>query len=117
MDPREGFVPPVILGIHLGARLGELMTNRRKDINLRPESFFVKLQSKGQDLKVKVRPNHVLIPKSKNGKPRTVPLSSGAREIFAELLADESASDYVFANPDTGKPFTITRYTRSRDDF
>jgi integrase len=57
-------------------------------------------------LKVEVGPNHVLIPKSKNGKPRAIPLSSVASEIFAELLAEESTSDYVFANADTGKPFT-----------
>ena len=31
---------------------------------------------------------------------------SGDLPYFAELLAEESASDYVFANVDTGKPFT-----------
>ncbi len=98
--------PVVTLGIHLGARLGELMAIKRDDMNLSRDSFFVKLRSKGQDLKVEVRSNHVLIPKSKNGKPRTIPLSSVAREMFAGVLADESTSDYVFANPDTGKPFT-----------
>ncbi len=103
---RERLRPVVRLGIHLGARLGELMAIKRDDINLRPNSFFIKLRSKGQDLKVEVRPNHVLIPKSKNGKPRTIPLSSVARDICAELLVDESTSDYVFANPDTSKPFT-----------
>ena len=41
----------VTLGIHLGARLGELMAIKRDDINLSPNSFFVKLRSKGQDLK------------------------------------------------------------------
>lgn len=57
-------------------------------------------------MKVEVRPNHVLIPKSKNGKPRTIPLSNVAKDIFANLLADESASEYVFANPNTGRPYT-----------
>jgi len=104
--PRERLCPVVTLGIHLGARLGELMAIERDDINLSPNSFFVKLRSKGQDLKVEVRPNHVLIPKSKNGKPRTIPLSSVAKDTCAELLADESTSDYVFANPDTSMPFT-----------
>src|SRR5258708_1853972 len=70
------------------------------------ENSFVKLRSKGQDLRVEVRPNHVLIPKSTNGRPRTIPLSSVAKGIVFELLADESTSDYVFANPDTGKPYT-----------
>jgi len=66
----------------------------------------VKLRSKGRDVRVEVRPNHMLIPKSKTGKPRTIPLSYVAKEIFAELLGDESGSDYVFANPDTGRTYT-----------
>ena len=103
---RNRLSPVVSLGIHLGARLGELMAIKRNDINLGPSSFFVKLRSKGQDLRFEVRPNHVLIPKSKNGKPRTIPLSSVANGIFFELLADESTSEYVFANPNTGKPYT-----------
>lgn len=78
----------------------------RDEVNLTANSFFVKLRSKGQDVKVEVRPNHVLIPKSKNGKPRTIPLSSVARDVFTGLLSDESTSEYVFANPDTSKPYT-----------
>ena len=103
---RERLRPVVKLGIHLGTRLGELMAIKRDEVNLSPNSFFVKLRSKGQDLKIEVRPNHVLIPKSKNGKPRTIPLSSVAKRIFHELLAEESTSDYVFANPDTNGPYT-----------
>ncbi len=102
----ERLRPAVTLGIHLGARLGELMAIKRDEVNLSENSFFVILRSKGQDVKVEVRPNHVLIPKSKNGKPRTIPLSSVAKDIFASLLSDESTSEYVFANPDTNKPYT-----------
>ena len=82
------------------------MKIKRSEVNLGPNSFFAKVRSKGQDLKVEVRPNHVLIPKSKNGKPRTIPLSNIARSTFAELLADEPNSEYIFANPDTGRPYT-----------
>lgn len=103
---RERLRPVVKLAIHLGTRLGELMAIKRDDINLSPNSFFVKLRSKGQDLKIEVRPNHVLIPKSKNGKPRTIPLSSVAKGMLLELLAEESTSEYVFANPDTDRPYT-----------
>ncbi len=102
----ERLRPAVTLGIHLGARLGELTAIKRDEVNLSENPFFVKLRSQGQDVKVEVRPNHVLIPKSKNGKPRTIPLSSVAREIFAGLLSDESTSEYVFANPDTNQPYT-----------
>ena len=103
---RAHFRPIVRLGVHLGARLGELMAIKRADINLSTKPFSVKLRSKGQDVKVEVRPNHVLIPKSKNGKPRTIPLSNVAKDIFADLLGDEAGFDYVFANPDTGRPYT-----------
>ena len=103
---RAHFRPIVRLGVHLGARLGELMAIKRSDINLSTKPFSVKLRSKGQDVKVEVRPNHVLIPKSKNGKPRTIPLSNLAKDIFADLLDDEAGFDYVFANPDTGRPYT-----------
>ena len=80
--------------------------HERGDINLNTKPFFVKLRSKGQDVKVEVRPNHVLIPKSKNGKPRTISLSNVAKDILADLLSDEAGFDYVFANPDTGRPYT-----------
>jgi len=102
----ERIRPAVTLGIHLGTRLGELAAIKRDEVNLSENSFIVMLRSKGQDLKVEVRPNHVLIPKSKNGKPRTIPLSSVARNVFADLLSDESTSEYVFANPDTNRPYT-----------
>jgi len=74
------------------------MTIKRCEVSLGPNSFFVKVRSKGQDVKVEVRPNRILIPKSKNGKPRTVPLSNIARGVFVDLLADEANSEYVFAN-------------------
>ena len=81
------------------------MTIKRCEVNLGPNSFFVKVRSKGRDVRVEVRPNHVLIPKSKSGKPRTIPLSI-ARYIFAQQLTDEPNSEYIFANPDTGRPYT-----------
>ena len=34
------------------------------------------------------------------------PLSNIAKDLFADLLAEESGSDYVFANPDTDRPYT-----------
>lgn len=49
---RAHFRPIVRLGVHLGARLGELMAIKRSDINLSTKPFSVKLRSKGQDVKV-----------------------------------------------------------------
>lgn len=103
---RTDFRSIVRLGVRLGARLGELIAIKRADINLSKKPFFVKLRSKWQDVKVEVRPIHMLISKSKNGKPRTIPLSNVGKDIFAHLLGDEAGFDYVFTNPDTGRPYT-----------
>jgi integrase len=43
---RAHFRPIVRLGVHLGARLGELMAIKRADINLSTKPFSVKLRSK-----------------------------------------------------------------------
>jgi len=44
------------------------------------------------------------IPMSKSGKARRVPLNQGALNILLSLL-NTRKSDYVFCNPDTGKPY------------
>lgn len=46
------------------------------------------------------------IPKSKSGKVRHIPLSSEALSLLVSLKANAPAgTSYIFANPDTGKPF------------
>jgi integrase len=45
------------------------------------------------------------IPVTKLGRPRYVPLSNGAISLLASVPHDE-AVPYVFANPDTGKPYS-----------
>ena len=52
------------------------------------------------------------IPTSKSGKARHVPLSNGALQVLAEVRVEQATwpksaldSTWVFANPDTGKPF------------
>lgn len=47
---------------------------------------------------------------SKSGKSRAVPLSDAALDVL-DQIATEGRYDYVFVNPDTGKPYTHIRHT------
>ena len=49
------------------------------------------------------------IPMSKSGKARHVPLSDGAMTILTTMPRNLK-TDYVFANPDTGKPYVSIFY-------
>lgn len=47
---------------------------------------------------------------SKSGKSRVVPLSDAALAVL-DQIGTEGKYDYVFINPDTGKPYTHIRHT------
>jgi integrase len=52
------------------------------------------------------------IPKTKSGKVRHVPLSSGALRLLQDLQEKaDPAFEYIFANPRTGKPFVSIFYS------
>jgi integrase len=52
------------------------------------------------------------IPKTKSGKVRHVPLSSGALRLLQHLQEKaDPAFEYIFANPRTGKPFVSIFYS------
>lgn len=52
------------------------------------------------------------IPKTKSGKVRHVPLSSGALKVLQGLKEkSDSAIEHIFANPRTGKPFVSIFYS------
>lgn len=53
-----------------------------------------------------MRPNHVLIPKSKKWQATNDSFDQSSKGHFADLLGDEAGFEYVFANPDTGRPYT-----------
>jgi integrase len=79
--------------IYTGARRREVLTARWSDINV--------------DLRL------WRIPETKAGKPRHVPLADGAVSLLSKL---PKTSDWVFANPLTGKPFknVYVSWDRSR---
>ena len=53
------------------------------------------------------------IPKTKSGRPRTVPLSAAAVELLRELEA-QADGPYVCPNPKTGRPFVQVHYAWKR---
>lgn len=52
----------------------------------------------------------LLVPLSKSGKPRQIPLNDVTLRILKKLPNYGSDSEYVFPNPKTGKPFTSIYY-------
>jgi integrase len=51
----------------------------------------------------------IWVPNAKTGQSYTVPMSAQVREIMLELRRAGKGSDYVFTNPQTGRPYTELR--------
>jgi len=49
------------------------------------------------------RPGWLLIEKSKNGRPRTIPMSGRVRRVIERLCAEDAAAEYVFESIRTGR--------------
>jgi integrase len=56
-------------------------------------------------IKVDFQRNVIFVPNSKTGKEYTVPMNADVRQVMLELARENSASEYLFVNPDTGKPY------------
>lgn len=85
----------VLFLIYTGARKREVLDARWQDIDFVQRSWR--------------------IPKTKSSKVRHIPLSSGALQVLTKLRnqIDTSFSDeqFIFANPNTGKPFVSFFYS------
>jgi integrase len=99
-DERVHLRPVVTLALNTGIRRGGLLTLKRENINLGIVSRTCLFKYKGQELKVELKPNHLLI-RNKGGKPYTIPLNQVARKTLEALLA-EAKSEYLFFNEQTG---------------
>jgi integrase len=77
---------------------GELLRLKIEHVNLSkaPLTFRVKGE------RIVLEPNWLLIEKTKNGKPRSIPLSSSVRQTLEMLCSDVTSDGYVFGNPMTG---------------
>lgn len=78
--------PIVFVALHTGMRKGEILNLRWSQVDLK------------NDL--------ILLEKTKNGERREIPMSQPLKSLFLRLRASRSPdTDYVFVNPETGKPY------------
>jgi integrase len=84
LDAHARYRPIVLLALLTGARRGEVLHARFEEFNLEQRVWR--------------------IPKTKSGRPRTVPLSSEAIDLIRDQRL-KTNSAYFCANPDTGRPY------------
>ena len=77
--PRAHLKPGVIVALATGMRLGEQLRMKRRQVD------FLR--------------NIVTARKTKNGRPRDIPMNDEVRETLAELCKDKRPDDYVFVSP------------------
>jgi integrase len=84
--------------LETGLRKSELCRLEVEHVNLGDATRFVTITGR----RVEVRPGELLVVRSKNGKPRTVPLTSEARRIAVFQMADVTTRKYLFTSFRTG---------------
>lgn len=95
---REHLRPVSEVALCTGMRKGELFRLKREDLNFSPVA--VNRTVKGEVWEV--RPGWLLIEKSKNGRPRVIPMSQRVRKILQTLCEDVTTGEYVFRSIRTG---------------
>lgn len=84
--------------LETGLRKGELCRLEVEHVNVSNASRFFMIDSK----RVELKPGELLVARSKNGKPRTVPLTAEARRIAMLQIADVTTRKYLFTSARTG---------------
>ena len=99
---REHLREPVEVALYTGMRRGEVLGLKPEHVNLGPTpvSFVVKGEA------WVIRPGWLLIERSKNGKPRTIPMSGRVRRVVERLCAEATPGGYVFESIRTGRKIT-----------
>jgi integrase len=95
---RSHLFPIVRFQLETGLRKSEFCRLEVEHVNLTSESRFFVIKGK----RIEVKPDALLVTKSKNGKPRTVPLSSEARRIAEFQIADATTKKFLFTSRRTG---------------
>ncbi|HEX6190491.1 MAG TPA: site-specific integrase, partial [Pyrinomonadaceae bacterium] len=90
--------PAVIVSTGTGLRKSELLRLQADHINLGSGSKFYAVN--GRD--VEIPPNWLLVVKSKNKKPRIIPMNSMVRSALSGVIQDASGSDLVFSSARSG---------------
>jgi integrase len=95
---RLHIAPIVRFDLETGLRRGELFRLEVEHVNLSNTRRVFKIDERT----VSVEPGELLVVRSKNGKPRTVPLTDKARHVAESQLADATTGRYLFTNHRTG---------------
>lgn len=95
---REHITTAVRLALLTGMRRGELLALRWEHVNLGRGTRTFVIGGENWELS----PGWLLIERSKNGRPRALPLSGKAQGVLRLLFDDETRGEYVFQNERTG---------------
>ncbi len=90
--------PIIRFVLETGLRKGEFCRLEVADVNLSNESRVVNIRG----TRIEVRPDELIVKKSKNGKPRTIPLAPEARRIAEIQIADDTTKKFLFTSRRTG---------------
>jgi integrase len=103
---REHLREIVEMALYTGMRRGEVLRLKPEHINLGqvPVTYVVKNET------WVIRPGWLLIEKSKNGQPRTIPMSRRVRRVLERLYKDETCGEYVFTSIRTGEKITDCKH-------
>ncbi len=86
--------PVIRFVLDTGLRKTEFCRLEAGDINLSNESRFVTVKG----MRIEVKPDELIVKKSKNGKPRTIPLTSEARRIAELQITDATTKKFLFTS-------------------
>jgi integrase len=86
-------------------RKGELFRLKLDDVNFGSLGLTRVVNGEGWEL----RPGWLLIEKSKNGRPRAIPMSQRVRSILQTLSMEVTTADYIFRSIKTGSRISDVR--------
>ena len=96
---RREYVRPIAeVALCTGMRKGELLRLKRDDVNFGRVSLTRVIKGEVWE----IAPGWLLIEKTKNGKPRTIPTSQRVQAILKMLCEDHTTGEYIFTSIKTG---------------
>lgn len=103
---REHLREIVKTALYTGMRKGEVLKLKPEHINFGqvPVTYVIKNET------WVTRPGWLLIEQSKNGHPRTIPMSQRVRRVLERLCKDEAPWEYVFTSVRTGEKITDCKH-------
>lgn len=96
---REHLLPVVRLALWTGMRRGEILRLEKRDLNFSDRP--VEREVDGE--RYEVPPGWLFVERSKNGKPRSVPMCARVRAVLLDLCDDATTDRFIFENLRTGR--------------